>query len=146
MIHNLTVLMLVLLPKRQMMLVSSTQSPWASITPLDQKRTPTVWCPGQWRARHGRPCQVPRRERLWCWARASLVDAIAQDGQGYKTKCLAWGTLQPRQKTTRQLHPQCKKETQVHAPGEHRRVGSRVAFFRGYCTETLGYPHFSCQA
>ena len=34
---------------------TSTQSRGASITPLDQKSTPKAWCPGQWRARHGRP-------------------------------------------------------------------------------------------
>ena len=93
------------------------------------------------------PLPRPPARTILMLARASLVDAIGQDSRGYKTKCLAWGTLQTRQKTARatqtQHHPECQKETSIYASGEHRRVGSRVAFFRGVCTETLGYPHLS---
>ena len=42
------------------------------------------------------------------------IDTIGQDGPGYKTKCLSWGTIQTRQKTTRttQTHDctQCQKK------------------------------------
>ena len=47
------------------------------------------------------------------------IDTIGQDGPGYKTKCLSWGTIQTRQKTTRttQTHDctQCQKETSIHS-------------------------------
>ena len=36
----------------------------ASITPLDQKSTPTFWCPCEWRAHHGHPGHVPQRGRF----------------------------------------------------------------------------------
>ena len=31
---------------------------------IGPKSTPTVWCPGQWRASRGRPCHVPRQGRF----------------------------------------------------------------------------------
>ena len=75
-----------------------------------------------------------------------MVHAIGQGDPGYKTTYHAWRTQKTARTAQTQHHPQCQKETQVYAPGEQRRVGARVAIFRGRCPETLGHPVLSCQA
>ena len=129
----------------------STQIGRTSTTPLDQKSTPTIWCPCQWGGWNGCPRDSDRREWFWCWTRASVVDAIGQDCPGYRTERLYWGTIHSRQKTTcttqTQYHSECQKETAVHTRGEHGWVSQRATFFRRAQWQTLGglCPHFCRQ-
>ena len=103
------------------------------------KSTPAVWCPGQWRACNGRPCHVTRRERFDVEPVQACLTQLVKTAQGIK--CLAWGTLQTRRKTTRttqtQHHPECQKETSFH--DSRGRVGYRVTLFKRACIRTLGY-------
>ena len=69
----------------------------------------------------------------------ACLTQLVKTAQGIK--CLAWGTLQTRRKTTRttqtQHHPECQKETSFH--DSRGRVGYRVTLFKRACIRTLGY-------
>ena len=71
---------------------------------------------------------------------ASVVHAVGQGDPGYKIRVHACRTQKTTCPAQTQHHPQCQKETQVHALGVYQRVGARVAFFRGAWNRTLGHP------
>ena len=71
---------------------------------------------------------------------ASVVYAIGQGDPGYKTRVHAWWAQKTTCPAQTEHHPQCQKETQVYAPTEQCRVGTRAALFRGAWNRTLGYP------
>ena len=69
-----------------------------------------------------------------------MVHAIGEGEPGYKTRHLVCRTQKTTCPAQTQDHPQCQKETQVHAPGGHQRVGSRVNLFRQIGVEPWDTP------
>ena len=108
-----------------------------------KKSTSIVWCPGSGVRTAGAPATSPGEDNFDAGPVQAWLTQLLKTAQGIKTKCLAWGTLQTRQKTARttqtQYHPQCQKKTQVHTPGEHRGVGQRITLFRHARRRTLEY-------
>ena len=60
--------------------------------------TPTVWCPGHWRACHGRPCHVPRRGRFWCWPVQAWLTQLVKTAEGIKQSASPGGPSRPDRK------------------------------------------------
>ena len=77
-----------------------------------------------------------------------MVYAIDQDGPGYKTKCLAWGTLQTRQKTAHtahtaqtQHHPQCQKKLRFTTPeASSEELAQELPFSEAYAPKPWDTP------
>ena len=86
---------------------------------------------------------VPRSRHTITLLVQAWLTQFVKTAQGVKQSASPGGPSRPGRKPLvppkPSFTPSAKKETQVHARGEQRRVGSRVAFFRGAWNRTLGY-------
>ena len=123
---------------------TSTQSRGASITPLDQKRTSTVWCPGQWRARHGRPCHVPRQDDFDAGPVQAWFTQLIKTAQGIKQSASPGGPSRPGRKPPilpkPSITPSAKRNFASQRPRQVQRSWLKSCLFQRPMHRNLGIP------